>query len=179
MTVPYVFTPGTVISSAQMNANFAAVGGGGTGVTDGSNAAAGQIGEYLESANSSAVYLTTSMTTGSMGSLASLSLTAGDWECGCNINFYNTASGTGAAEVGFGLSLAGAQPVDPGPRYDVSMGQNPGSAQLGSNSGCIAGWRVNTAAAASVTLMGGLGAGVTGTGNIITVWYRLFARRMR
>jgi hypothetical protein len=58
------------------------------GVTDGSDAAAGQIGEYL-TASGSGIGLANNVVT----TVATLSLTAGDWDVTGNVNF-NAAAGT-------------------------------------------------------------------------------------
>jgi len=67
MAVPYVFTPGTVISSAQVNANFAYLDGSGGG-------GGGSIGQFITSAGN----FTT--TIGSWTTAVTLSVPAGDWD---------------------------------------------------------------------------------------------------
>ena len=70
----------------QVNALAAKVGAG-TGVTDGSNAPAGQIGEYL-TATASGIGLTSNVAS----NIVSLDLSAGDWDVSGNCQF--SASGS-------------------------------------------------------------------------------------
>ena len=60
------------------------------GITDGSNAAAGQVGEYLSSVVSTAVTLTA----GGYTVVGTLSLTAGDWDVWGEADFNLTTSST-------------------------------------------------------------------------------------
>lgn len=55
--------------------------GAGVGVTDGSEAAAGQVGEYLTASGSVA------LATGSAAVVASLTLSPGDWDVSGNVTF--------------------------------------------------------------------------------------------
>ena len=61
-----------------------------TGVTNASNAAAGQVGEYIISQVlvASAVALTTNVA----ANVTSITLTAGDWDCGGNVEFQPSAT---------------------------------------------------------------------------------------
>lgn len=68
------------------------------GVTDGSDAAAGDVGEYL-SATGGAVALTNN----ALANVVSLSLTAGDWDVEGNVGF-NAGSGT---HTFFGAGIGG------------------------------------------------------------------------
>ena len=63
------------------------------GVTNGSDATAGQIGEYLSAASSGAV----TPSSGATNNIATLSLTAGDWDVEGNAIFNPTAGVTYAA----------------------------------------------------------------------------------
>jgi hypothetical protein len=60
------------------------------GVTDGSNAAAGNVGEYIESVVLSAAAVT--LTTGTPRAVTSVTLTAGDWDIWGNIGFNSTGT---------------------------------------------------------------------------------------
>ena len=63
------------------------------GVTDGSDATAGQIGEYLTASSSGAV----TPGSGGINNIATLALTAGDWDVQGNVIFNPTAGVTYAA----------------------------------------------------------------------------------
>ena len=79
-------------SGATTNLNLGTFGI--VGVTDGSNAAAGNIGEYLESV----VTGITSWVTNTGKNLTSLTLTPGDWDLSGSLGF-NTASITGTGTL--------------------------------------------------------------------------------
>jgi hypothetical protein len=84
--VPYTFTPGTTIYSAQVNADFASVvanAAPSAGVTTNSNAAAGQVGEYIQS--DVPVGTPVSLTSTDAANVTSISLTAGDWDVVGNV----------------------------------------------------------------------------------------------
>jgi hypothetical protein len=94
----------------QVNALAAKVGAG-TGVTDGSNAPAGQIGEYL-TATASGIGLTSNVA----ANVVSLDLTAGDWDVSGNVAF---SAGAGTHT----LFAAGIDSLD-----TQTMGTFPGGA---------------------------------------------------
>ena len=97
-----------------------------TGVTDGSDAAAGRIGEYL-TASASGVALAT----GVVANVVSLDLTAGDWDVSGNVQF-SAPSGTytlfGAGIIGIDTFIRATFPagsitegISPAPqRYNVT-----------------------------------------------------------
>jgi hypothetical protein len=70
------------------------------GRTDGSDAMAGQIGEYMLGATSSAVTLTN----GVVANLASITLTPGDWDVSGSVFFLTPTGGTPFL---FGVGIAG------------------------------------------------------------------------
>lgn len=72
------------------------------GATDGSNASAGQIGEYLTNSTTG-----TSLTTATAANLTSVSLTAGDWDVQCTAQF-NPAASTVLASAFVGVSTTSA-----------------------------------------------------------------------
>ena len=76
----------------RLAANATALAKAGTGVVDGSNAAAGQIGEYL-SASSGSVSLSNGTTT----DIVTLALTPGDWDVEGNVTFTPTGAVSYAA----------------------------------------------------------------------------------
>lgn len=88
------------------------------GVTDGSNAAAGQIGEFLSAslAGGSAITLTTNVT----ASPVSLSLTAGDWDVSGVVQFSPTAAIPAGSYLGAALGLTIASPGVPDGTYQVA-----------------------------------------------------------
>ena len=129
-----------------------------TGAVDGSDAVAGDIGEYLEAVTTGAVTLTTAVT----ADILTLDLTAGDWDVWGWIAF---EPGGGTTVVVFGWGLDGIDTGAPG----------------GSGIPTLAGWtgprRYNaTAVATTVTLR----ALVDFSGGAMTViGGRLMARRAR
>ena len=74
-----------------------------TGVTNASNAAVGSIGEFPTPSNLSAV----SLTSGAGANVASISLTAGDWDVS-GVIFYAPASSTNVLQVLSGINTASA-----------------------------------------------------------------------
>jgi len=82
------------------------------GVADGSNAAAGEIGQYISSSipSSSAV----SLSSGSPSNVTSVSLTAGDWDCAGVLNFYPAASTTQTVNLGGLNTVSATLPTRPG-----------------------------------------------------------------
>ena len=66
----------------RLAANMAAIAAIGTGVTDGSDAAAGRVGEYLTASGGPVA-----LTTGATADIATLSLGAGDWDVWGGVNF--------------------------------------------------------------------------------------------
>lgn len=79
------------------------------GVTDGSNAAAGEVGEYIESVilQSSAVTFTNTV----VRDLTSISLTAGDWDVWGNIT-YPTVGGSAPSQLTAWISSTSATIID-------------------------------------------------------------------
>lgn len=78
--VPYNFTPGTTIYSAQVDADFTAIQTTALAIlgdVTGGNATAGQIGEYI---SSDASYPGGAITSTVSANITSISLTAGDWD---------------------------------------------------------------------------------------------------
>jgi len=75
-----------------------------TGVTDGSSASAGIIGEVIQTlvASGSAV----SLTTATAASIGTLSLTAGDWDVCGSVNFVIAAGTVSEMVASFGTSVA-------------------------------------------------------------------------
>ena len=90
------------------------------GVTDGSDASAGVIGEYI----TSGIITGVSLTTGVAANVTSISLTAGDWDVSarCNISFSNTTTWNLATCVISNIS-GGAEANDPHPIISLSTTQ--------------------------------------------------------
>ena len=126
-----------------------------TGVTDGSDAAAGQIGEYL-SASGGSVALANNV----VGNVVSLDLTAGDWDVAGNVQF---TAGSGNHNL-FGAGVGGIDTFTQStfPTTAVSVGISPATQ------------RYNVTATTTVWLMAqaSFSGSVTATGSIR-------ARRMR
>jgi len=90
-SVPYSFTPGSVIASGQVNANFSSLVTNANlilqGTTTNDNAAAGFIGEYISSDLTKASGV--SLAGGAEHDITSVSLTAGDWDCRGAVAVFN------------------------------------------------------------------------------------------
>lgn len=77
------------------------------GVTDGSDAATGEVGEYL-----SATQTSNTMTNGIVSNIASLTLTAGDWDVEGVISSYNSSAALSYFVSGLNTT-SGANPAFP------------------------------------------------------------------
>jgi|SRR5215831_7747971 len=93
------------------------------GVTDGSNAAAGQVGEYRSSIIPSASPV--SVTSGTWTQVTSLALPAGDWDFEGYVGFAGTASGVSAFAGAVSPTVTPAQPAD-----NVSMNFTTGGSTV-------------------------------------------------
>lgn len=131
-----------------------------TGVTDGSDAAAGQIGEYL-SASLGSVSLGASTPT----NVGSLSLTAGDWDVSGLVTITNTSNALRIVEAW--VSIASATPELPAV---VASSVNMGSTSLWAGP-----LRVSSAAASTVYL----GAQATASAGTSSASGFIQARRVR
>ena len=104
--VPAAPTPALATSTTQL-ATTAFVR---TGVTDGSNAAAGQVGEYVQSTAGGGA-----LTTNTPANAGSITLTAGDWDVQANCNFTPSGNPTiTAIQLGLNTTsatFAGGPPV--------------------------------------------------------------------
>jgi len=85
-------------------------GGMGAGVTDGSDAVAGNVAEYLENLRSTALTIAAN----TAGQVCTLTLPPGDWEAWGNVAFTNTAAMTGVAggAVRVGINNATSLPAN-------------------------------------------------------------------
>ena len=121
---PYVLPTAstTVLGGVKVDGTTVTIAGGTIsalkGVTDGSNAPAGQIGEVISAVNSAG----SGIAAGTPGNVASLNLTPGDWDISADIHF--TASATMTIIVG-GISLTSAS--FPSSSLAESMGQLSGN----------------------------------------------------
>jgi len=86
----------------SQNAEIKSTGCSFKGTNTNDSAAAGYIGEYIESVVTSATNLPTS---GQLGDLTSISLSAGDWDIGVNIGF-SLNTGTGMTRISGGIGTA-------------------------------------------------------------------------
>jgi hypothetical protein len=164
-----LFTPGTASPDWDVVAYGGAAaggggggGGGGTGITDGSDAAAGQIGEYVIATQATTI----GIATGTTNNVTSISVSAGDWQIGGNAYFNIAASLTNQLEAW--ISPNAANTANPG--YAAMSGS------IGSSDLNITPMRLNITSGQSVSLVAratfpsGITAAVAGS-----VW----ARRMR
>jgi hypothetical protein len=133
------------------------------GVNDGSNVPAGQIGEVV-SASGAGVALTTAIP----ANIASVILTAGDWEVYGSVSLASSTS-VGAGAAGGISTTSGALP--PVPNYFL----NNGAASLVQYVGAVPTQRLNLAVTTTVYLVGQL-TFATGVGTGAGV---ISARRMR
>jgi hypothetical protein len=138
--------------------------GGVAGVTDGSNAAAGMVGEYLF-ANGSSTAIVTGVTFTVNGS--QINLTAGDWEVWGWIYFNLTqgASGLNAAISTVAATLPGSN----------SVAHNFTTASIASTALVVPRIRLSITATTPVYLVGQIG----GSGGSPTAQGNTYARRIR
>jgi hypothetical protein len=137
------------------------------GVTNGSNAAAGQIGEFLSSVQTANVSIAATTAT----NITSLVLTAGDWDVSGEAQVLTSSP---SASIQAMINTVSATIPSPGistatgyVAVIASSGSNLGGAQL-----AIARVRINVSASTTVYLIGYANQAGTGTG-------KLTARRMR
>jgi len=102
---------GTAWVNANTGVNFVPFSGGTMtgplslqGVTDGSNAAAGQVGEYLSATNAGAV----TIPNGAWTTIVSLTLTAGDWDIWGQASPGSATGGMSAIYAGITTTSGGA-----------------------------------------------------------------------
>lgn len=100
------------------------------GVTNGSNAAAGQIGEYVSS--TVLVAGAVALTSGTPANVTSISLTAGDWDVWGNVGFNPGGATTYTALDGWIDTTSAASPVQPGngAAFGIQAPLTAGQAQL-------------------------------------------------
>jgi hypothetical protein len=141
-----------------------AVANAGTGVTDGSDAAAGQVGEYLTAAGGPV-----GLTTGVAADVVTLPLSPGDWDLGGNVRFGSGAA-THCTECVAGVSGAAAT-------FGTVFQQIGASFNVGANLALDASGpaRFSSNAAQTVHLV----ARGTFTGGTLTARGNVWARRAR
>ena len=140
----------------------------GVGVVDGSNATAGQIGEYLETTISTPVGLAGG---GAASDVGSLSLTPGDWDVVGSLVF--TASAANLITILGWLSATSGVLADPGAN---GIATNVGATRLATGTRLLTGpVRFNVTAATAVYL-GASAAFPAGTCSVVG---HIGARRMR
>lgn len=141
------------------------------GVIDGSNAAAGTIGEVISSviASGSAV----SLTTAAPANVTSISLTAGDWDVAGVVNFLGTTISTTAVAGSVNSTTATLASLPSTGRTDVSLF---GTALANSAAATQTGpTRFSLASTTTVYLVGQC----TFTGGTCTAYGMIRARRVR
>lgn len=170
ITLPFTFTNGTVADATQVNANMGALANGAfptRGVTDGSNAAPGEVGEYMT--NNATMPVLGNGTT--VVAITSLNLTPGDWELGGEIGF------SGGDCTAFYTDFAPASNA-PTPSRGATVWTLGGGATLvdGTTIPTYSGVRVLSATAQQVFLR----AEASSVGGVVVqVWGEIWARRVR
>lgn len=135
------------------------------GVTDGSNAPPGAIGEFMSNAAGGL-----SFPTAIWGFICAITLTAGDWDVWANASFSPT---TAASYVGAALSTtASSANIILGSSFIASLG---GSPILGQSQGNCPPTRINVTANQVISLLGI----VTYASGSVTIQGNLWARRVR
>ena len=141
-----------------------------TGITDGSDALAGQVGEYL--ANQTLSTAGIALTSGVDTIIVPLQLNAGDWDLTASIGF--TMANNNSTTLKAWLNTSGgsvAPPVDQvGGNIVMPIANNTPQVIMP-----VVPTRVNLTAAATVRL----GATITTSGGTISGWGKLMARRRR
>jgi hypothetical protein len=136
------------------------------GVVDGSNAAAGQIGEYISAAQPTGQTLTS----GTGLNLTSISLTAGDWNIDAVVTYNMSAGGTTYADTW----------INP---PNTLVASAPGYAAVGSSNGTLGGpLTLNVAPtrlSITTTTTVNLTVRASFTGPTVTAAGTLYARRVR
>jgi hypothetical protein len=141
-----------------------------TGITDGSEALAGQVGEYLSAQclSSASIPLTSGIDTG----ITTLSLTPGDWDLSASIGF--TMANNNSTTLKAWINTAGgtsAPPVD-------QVGGNV-VMPIANNTPQVITPLVPTRVNLTATTIMRLGATITTSGGTISGWGKLMARRRR
>jgi hypothetical protein len=141
-----------------------------TGITDGSDALAGQVGEYMSNQTLSTAAI--ALTSGADTIIVPLQLNAGDWDLTASIGF--TMASNNSTTLRAWLNTSGgsvAPPVDQvGGNVVMPVANNTPQVIMP-----VVPTRVNLTAAATVRL----GATVTSSGGTISGWGKLMARRRR
>ena len=141
------------------------------GVTDGSNAAPGQIGEVISNVRVAASALT--LTTGVAQNVCTITLTPGDWDVQGNA-WFSVGTG-GATNIQTGInSVSAAVPTDAAigvTRYTENMALTASAGQMRTLSPC----RVNVTASTPYYLYGS----VSFPSGTCTVYGAMWARRAR
>lgn len=140
-----------------------------TGVTDGSNAAAGNVGEFasVQRLSTAAASLTTATDT----VVTTLSLTAGDWDVWASAGFTLSPNVTGSWKSWLNVGGAVAPSVDQvGGNATGTVSPNPSQAIIP-----VTPMRVSSAATTTINL----GATVTFSNGTVTAWGKIMARRRR
>ena len=145
--------------------------GGIVGVTNGSNAATGNIGEFMESIVSNNTPVTISPNN-TFVNITSIVLSSGDWDVSGMVGFHTT--GSVLASDGALSAYSGNTTTDQvyGDNATENTGPtNPGVLQVIS----IPSWRVSTSATKTIYLKGY----ADSTSGTATTWGRISARRVR
>ena len=140
------------------------------GVVDGSNAAAGQIGEYVESVVLQGSPI--SLTTATNANITSISLTAGDWDVSGAVAFATSGTTSVTVLIGAFNTTSVTLPASP-ERFSYSTAANvPGSS---TSVYAVPTRRFSLAATTTVYLI----AQGSFTASTLTAYGRISARRIR
>jgi hypothetical protein len=142
------------------------------GVTDGSNAAAGQVGEVIQVTRNQASAVT--LASGSDYGMLNIVLTPGDWELTGEI-WFNTNTNTNNCAFSASISQSGSTPGDVFATGATRVNLGTGNANMYPPILAPAPLRVNVSTNYTVYLV----AWATFSGMTVTAYGRLQARRMR
>jgi len=151
-----------------------------TGVTNGSDAAAGQVGEYVSNINGTTGVMITPSTAGSPFQIAQISLTPGDWWVegaysanppGASVAGYEYVYGGRIFQNGSPISSAWPQ----GATYTVAGGMT----YISTFCTMVPGVRVNLTAAATMQLVASAQIQASQPAQNVLVWAGIWARRVR
>jgi hypothetical protein len=145
------------------------------GVTDGSNAAAGQIGEFLYAETSGTLSITSG---GTNVTIVDLAISAGDWDVSGLAAFL---PGPGMINLCNAYYFLNGNQYNPGPSTQrfISMGlaASPGPTSVGVVRLAMPVTRLSLSAAGTVSIWGG--ATATGSSSFLAAYASIQARRMR
>jgi hypothetical protein len=120
---------GTQQTQARMNISASNA----VGVTDGSNATPGNIGEYISATLASGSAIT--VITSAFNDITTISLTAGDWDVEGNIEMTNTGGPTVTAMLGWVNSVSATLPAGLGTEGGFIQWRGSTTGNIGASTG--------------------------------------------